>query len=140
MGIRNREAYFNLQAPGYDSDSSDDDEIINYLQYSNKMESVEREIMQLYKEKFNIDPRTEMGYSCYTEAEQIERYAQNIAFWQKLLLEYDDENEFESCASNPRYMYIKMKESEIRVNVFRKFDNEVLKQILSRVLELVNGD
>ena len=140
MGIRNREAYFNLQASDYDSDSSDDEDIIKYLQFSNRMESVEQEIMQLYKEKFNIDPRTEMGYSRYTEAEQIERYAQNITFWQKLLLEYDDEKDFESCASNPRYMYIKMKESEVRVNVFRKFDRDVLERIFSRVLELVNGD
>ena len=45
----------------------------------------EREIADLYKDKFNIDPITDKTHRIFTEEEQIERYAQNIAVWQKLL-------------------------------------------------------
>ena len=77
----------------------------------------------------------------FTEEEQIERCAQSIACWQKLLCEYN-EDDFESCTSNPRYFYIKMKESEVRVNIIRRCsaDKDVLEQILSRLLELVNNN
>ena len=80
----------------------------------------EREIIELYKEKLNIDPITDKTHRIFTEEEQVERYAQNIAFWQKLLREYN-ENDFDTCRSDPRYVYIKMKEYEVRTNTFNKF-------------------
>lgn len=135
MGIRNREAYFNLNTDRDDDDLMKDGEL--YLE----MLFVEREIMDLYKEKFNIDPLTENGHRYYTEQEQVERYAQNIAFWQKLLREYSD-HDFEAKRSNPRYVYIKMKEAEVRVNAFRRFDSDkaVLRKIITRLLELVKDN
>ena len=62
----------------------------------------------------------------------------NILFWQKLLREY---NENDSCTSDPIYVYIKLKESEVRVCIIRRFedDKNVLKQILNRACELVNN-
>ena len=132
MGIRNREAYFNLN-PDRDDGIMKDGEL--YLE----MLFVEREIMDLYKEKFNIDPLTENGHRYYTEQEQVERYAQNIAFWQKLLREYSD-HDFETNRSNPRYVYIKMKEAEVRVNAFRRVDKAVMRNILTRLLELVKDN
>ena len=131
MGIRNREAYFNLNTDRGDDDLTKDGEF--YLE----MLFVEREIMDLYKGKFNIDPLTENGHKYYTEQEQVERYAQNIAFWQKLLREYSD-HDIETNMSNPRYVYIKMKEAEIRTKTFNKFDNNkaVLRKIINRLSEL----
>jgi len=132
MGIRNREAHFNLH--------NDRDDLMKDDEFYLEMLFAEHEIMKLYKEKFNIDPLTENGHKYYTEQEQVERYAQNIAFWQKLLREYNEED-FESCTSDPRYFYIKMKESEVRVTAFRRFDNnkDVLRKIITRLLELVNN-
>jgi len=99
----------------------------------------ECEIMDLYKEQFNIDPRTDKSYQLFTEEEQVERYAQNKAFWQKLLREYN-QNDFDKCKSDPRYVYIKMKESEVRTNTFNKFKNHaILRKIITRLLELVNN-
>ena len=100
---------------------------------------VERAIMDLYKEKFNIDPLTENGHRYYPEEEQVERYAQHMAFWQKLLREYNDH---ETNRSNPRYLYIKMKEAEFRVDVFSKFESNkaVMRNIITRLLELVNDN
>ena len=132
MGIRNREAYFNLNPDRDDGIMKDG---VFYLE----MLFVERAIMDLYKEKFNIDPLTENGHRYYTEQEQVERYAQNIAFWQKLLREYSD-HDFETNRSNPRYVYIKMKEAEVRVNAFRRFDKAVMRNILTRLLELVKDN
>lgn len=132
MGIRNREAYFNLNPDR-------DDGIMKDGEFYLEMLFVEREIMDLYKEKFNIDPLTENGHRYYTEQEQVERYAQNIAFWQKLLREYSD-HDFETNRSNPRYVYIKMKEAEVRVNAFRRFDKAVMRKILTRLLELVKDN
>ena len=128
----------NTHECNHDSDSSDD--IMKDIKFWVGLKSAEQEIMQLYKEKFNIDPLSINTYKRFTEEEQIERCAQNIAFWQKLLREYN-EDDFESCTSNPRYFYIKMKESEVRVNIIRRFsaDKDVLEQILSRVLELNNN-
>ena len=128
----------NTHECNHDSDISDD--IMKYIQFSIGMKSAEQEIMQSYKEKFNIDPLNINTYKRFTDEEQIERCAQNISFWQKLLREYN-EDDFESCTSNPRYFYIKMSESEVRVNIIRRFstDKDVLEQILSRVLELVNN-
>ena len=121
----------NTQECNHDSDSSDD--IMKDIKFSIGMKSAEQEIMQLYKEKFNSDPLNINTYKRFTEEEQIERSAQNIAFWQKLLREYN-EDDFESCTSNPRYFYIKMKESEVRVNIIRRCsaDKALLELIPSR--------
>ena len=132
MGIRNREAYFNLNPDR-------DDGIMKDGEFYLEMLFVEREIMDLYKEKFNIDPLTENGHWYYTEQEQVERHAQNIACWQKLLREYSD-HDFETNRSNPTYVYIKMKEAEVRVNAFRRFDNAVMRKMLTRMLELVKDN
>ena len=136
MGIRNREAFFNLN-----TDRDDGNGIMNGGELYLGMLFAEREIMDLYTEKFNMDPLTENGHRFYTEQEQVERHAQNIAFWQKLLREYSD-HDFETNRSNPRYVYIKMKEAEVRVNVFSKFESNkaVLRKIIARLLELVKDN
>ena len=117
---------------------SSDDDIINDIIFSNGLRDAEHEIMKLYQETFNIHP-LDRSHKLFTRDEMIERSAQNMAFWQKLLREYD-ENDFDSCTSNPRYYYIKMKEAEVRVNIFKQFDNDkpLLKIIITRLLELVN--
>ena len=119
-------------------DSSD--EILKDIEFYNAMLLAERGIMELYKETFKIDPLFDTTYKMFTVERQIERYAQNLAFWQKLLREYDED---ESRTSNPRYVYIKMKESEARITVVKKFKDkypELMKQIFSRLLEIVNNN
>ena len=133
MGIRNREAYFNLNT------DKDDYDLMKYGEFYLETLFVERESMDLYKEKFNIDPLTENGHRYYPEEEQVERYAQNMAFWQKLLREYND-HDFETNRSNPRYVYIKMKEAEFRVKTFNTFNKAILRNIITRLLELVNDN
>ena len=84
------------------------------------LQLVEREIMQLYREKFNLDPLTENGFGYFTEQQQVGRYAQNLAFWQRLLHEYDNAN-FLAYVTTLRYMYIVMKEDEARRYVCYRF-------------------
>jgi len=120
------------------SDSSDDD-IMKDIRFSNGVMNAEREIMDLYKEAFNVDPLDRSPITLTSE-QRIERCALNIAFWQRLLQEYN-ENDFDTCTSDPRYFYIKMKEAEVRVGIIRRFedDKNALKQILNRACELVNN-
>ena len=70
----------------------------------------EREIMELYKDAFNVDP-LDRGPISLTSEQRTERCAQNIAFWQRLLRACNTDD-FAKCTSDPRYFYIKMKESE----------------------------
>ena len=95
--------------------------------------------MELYKDAFNVDPLDRSPISL-TSGQRIERCAQNIAFWQKLLREYK-EDDFDKCTSDPRCFYIKMKESEVKVDFIRRFeeDGDVLEQELKRACELVNN-
>ena len=122
----------------HDSDSSDD--IMKDICFSNGVMNAEREIMDLYKEAFNVDPLDRSPITLTSE-QRIERCALNIAFWQRLLREYN-ESEFDTCTSDPKYFYIKLKESEVRVGIIRRFedDKNVLKQILNRACELMNNE
>ena len=99
----------------------------------------EREILELYKDAFNVDPLDRSPISLTSE-QRIERCAQNIAFWQRLLRKYK-EDDFDKFTADPRYFYIKMKESEVRVGFIRRFEEggDVLEQILTRACELVNN-
>ena len=136
--IRNRKANNQLQNEIAAELNSSDEENIEFY---NAMLSAERGIMKLYKEAFKSDPLLDRTYRIFTEDQQVERYAQNLAFWQKLLREYD-EDDFESRTSDPKYVYIKMKESEVRLNVIDKFKDdypELLKRIFLRLLEIVNN-
>ena len=139
--IRRRKIKNELQneiAAELHDDSSD--EILKDIEFYNAMLLAERGIMELYKETFKIDPLFDTTYKMFTVERQVERYAQNLAFWQKLFCEYDED---ESRTSNPRYVYIKMKESEARITVVKKFKDkypELMKQIFSRLLEIVNNN
>ena len=56
----------NTQECNHDSDSSYDD-ITKCIKFPICMKSVEQEIMQLYKEKSNIDPIHDNTYKIFTE-------------------------------------------------------------------------
>jgi len=53
-----------------------------------KLLMVELEIMDLYKEEFNLDPRGNVEYKRYTRDEQVERYAKNAAFRDRLYIKH----------------------------------------------------
>ena len=107
------------------------------IRFSNGIMNAEQEIMKLYKDTFNVDPLDRSPITLTSE-QRIERCAQNIAFWQNLLREYNGDD---SRTSDPIYFYIKLKESEVRVGIIRRFedDKNALKQILNRACELVNN-
>ena len=102
-------------------------------------QAIENEIMELYQQKFGIDPRDESEHKFFTEEQQIERHAQNIAFWRNLKKEYDNVDIFEQPKS-PRFRYICQKEGEVSMGFFIKFSKipGVNHKIAERVQELMN--
>ena len=100
-------------------------------------QQIEEEIMTLYNNKFGLDP-LDKSERYFTEEEQIERHAQNVVFWRKLLKEYDDVSIFEQPKS-PRFRYIIKKEGEISMGFYKKFLNikGVNDRIGDRVKELM---
>ena len=74
--------------------------MLNKFMFFQMMEwhQIEDEIMELWHKKFDIDP-LDKSEKYFTEEEQIERHAQNIVFWRKLLKEYDNVDKFEQIKS-----------------------------------------
>ena len=99
---------------------------------------IEDEIMELWHKKFDIDP-LDKSEKYFTEEEQIERHAQNIVFWRKLLKEYDNVDKFEQIKI-PRFRYIRKKEGEISMTTYIKFKEfpEAIDKISNRIKELMD--
>ena len=128
MGIRTREAY-------YDAESDVEDNWENKsIDFYNEYFFAEYEIMEQYKEEFNIDPHNDKTNKRFTKEEQIDRYAKNFMFWLKLY------NEAENKEPNtPRFYYIKKKKSEFTIRMYNYFNDEqdTLKQIQQKISELI---
>ena len=103
-----------------------------------ELHQIEDEIMELWHKKFDIDP-LDKSEKYFTEEEQIERHAQNIVFWRKLLKEYDNVDKFEQIQS-PRFRYIIKKEGEVSMGFYKKYINfpEVNDKIGKRIKELMS--
>ena len=101
-------------------------------------QQIEEEIMELYHKKFGIDP-LDKSEKYFTEEEQIERHAQNIVFWRKLLKEYDNVDKFEQIKI-PRFKYICKKEGEISMTTYIKFLDypEQQEEMNKRIKELMD--
>ena len=101
-------------------------------------QQIEEEIMELYHQKFGIDP-LDKSEKYFTEEEQIERHAQNIVFWRKLLKEYDNVDKFEQIKI-PRFKYICKKEGEISMTTYIKFKEfpDAIDKIGNRIKELMD--
>ena len=101
-------------------------------------QQIEEEIMELYHQKFGIDP-LDKSEKYFTEEEQIERHAQNIVFWRKLLKEYDNVDKFEQIKI-PRFKYICKKEGEISMTTYIKFKEfpDAVDKIGNRIKELMD--
>ena len=123
MGMRAREAYYD-KSNETDSNDSDSDDSNSYDFYM-KILKVETEIMDLYKHEFGYDPREPNTISFYTEEETIERHAQNIVFWRKLLAKYDvkEPNDIHKVKSNIGWQYITKKADETALTFYPKFKN-----------------
>ena len=128
------------QTKDTDSVSDDDQSHDKMTAYMFKLFEIDCEMKQLYKEQFNIDPDTASGGSLFTEEEQIERYSQNIAFWQKLKAEYNDIDEMAQIR-DPRIQYIIKQHDEIRMTAYIKFNRrpQVTEQIGKRVTEIMSS-
>ena len=103
-----------------------------------ELKCVEDEIMQLYNDKFNIDPY-DKSEAYFTEQEQIERYAKNMVFWNTLKNEYPHDYSMNVYArSDARFKYITNKRQEFRMMMFGKFKNmpSISKKIHDRTNEL----
>ena len=101
-------------------------------------QQIEEEIMELYHQKFGIDP-LDKSEKYFTEEEQIERHAQNIVFWRNLLKEYDNVDKFEQIKI-PRFRYIRKKEGEISMTTYIKFKEfpDAIDKIGNRIKELMD--
>ena len=101
-------------------------------------QQIEEEIMELYHQKFGIDP-LDKSEKYFTEEEQIERHAQNIVFWRNLQKEYDNVDKFEQIKI-PRFRYICKKEGEISMTTYIKFLDypEQQEEMNKRIKELMD--
>ena len=129
------------QTKDIDSENDDDEQSPDKMTaYMFKFFEIDCEMKQLYKEQFNIDPDTASGYSLFTEEEQIERYSQNIAFWQKLKAESNDIDELTQIR-DPRIQYITKQHDKIRMSSYMKFNHrpQVIEQIGKRVTEIMSS-
>ena len=101
-------------------------------------QQIEEEIMELYHQKFGIDP-LDKSEKYFTEEEQIERHAQNIVFWRNLQKEYDNVDKFEQIKI-PRFKYICKKEGEISMTTYIKFKEfpDAIDKIGNRIKELMD--
>ena len=101
-------------------------------------QQIEEEIMELYHQKFGIDP-LDKSEKYFTEEEQIERHAQNIVFWRKLLKEYDNVDKFEQIKI-PRFRYICKKEGEVSMATYIEFLDypEQQEEMNKRIKELMD--
>ena len=101
-------------------------------------QQIEEEIMELYHQKFGIDP-LDKSEKYFTEEEQIERHAQNIVFWRNLEKEYDNVDKFEQIKI-PRFKYICKKEGEISMTTYIKFKEfpDAVVKISNRIKELMD--
>ena len=101
-------------------------------------QQIEEEIMELYHQKFGIDP-LDKSEKYFTEEEQIERHAQNIVFWRNLEKEYDNVDKFEQIKI-PRFRYIRKKEGEISMTTYIKFKEfpDAIDKISNRIKELMD--
>ena len=101
-------------------------------------QQIEEEIMELWHKKFDIDP-LDKSEKYFTEEEQIERHAQNIVFWRKLLKEYDNVDKFEQIKI-PRFRYIRKKEGEVSMTTYIKFKEfpDAIDKIGNRIKELMD--
>ena len=114
--------------------------MLNKFMFFQMMEwhQIEDEIMELWHKKFDIDP-LDKSEKYFTEEEQIERHAQNIVFWRKLLKEYDNVDKFEQIKI-PRFRYIRKKEGEISMTTYIKFKEfpDAIDKISNRIKELMD--
>ena len=101
-------------------------------------QQIEEEIMELYHQKFGIDP-LDKSEKYFTEEEQIERHAQNIVFWRNLEKEYDNVDKFEQIKI-PRFRYIRKKAGEVGMTTYIKFLNfpEQQEEMNKRIKELMD--
>ena len=99
---------------------------------------IEQEIMKSYQDKLGIDPESRQ-HKVFTEEEQIERYAKNIAFWQVLENEYDEDQMFKNI-TDLRWQYIKRMGGTVRMTTYEKFHNRthVIEAIYKRTNQLLN--
>ena len=69
---------------------------------------VELEIMDLYKEEFNLDPCGNVEYKRYTRDEQVERYAKNAAFWDRLYIKHCSNDVLQKPPTNKNKKRLKL--------------------------------
>ena len=146
--MRRREATQQTQSNSNTADISSDSDDVCHNRAKNvslyvSMLIIETEIMDLYKEQFGYDPREPQTYKYFTEEEQIERYAQNVVFWRKLLNEYNvkEPHDIHKVKTNMRWQYIMKKEGEVCMWFYKKFKDlpHVNEKIGQRVHELMNN-
>ena len=97
------------------------------------------EINDLYEKHFkiNLDSPFGRGFSVFNQDEQIERDAQNMAFWETLYNEY--EKGINAPIRNLRWQYLNRRCDNFRFNVYVFFinDSDMLDKIQHRANEIM---
>ena len=91
------------------------------------VDQVENEIAELYRKEFNIDSR-DTSFACFSEQEQIERYAKNLAFLQRLKRQCGNDHLYN------RQKYIEQMREQFESMLLFKFTSrpQMLEAILDR--------
>lgn len=95
---------------------------------------LDEEFKRKYKEYVGVEP-TDTSNSFFTEKQQIERYAKNIAFWKKELVDATFDSDGKTLA---RSFMISQAHSNIMNKIKKKFSPEIQKKIIERVEQLLD--
>ena len=115
--------------------------------YMAELGKIDCEIKILYNVHFNINANTTTAFNIYPKeeqipkygiTEQIEQYAQHVAFWTKIKNKYDCTHTLIQMTT-PRTQYIMRKYDNIRMEAYinLKHNKKATKQIQKRVMEIL---
>ena len=116
--------------------------------YMAKLAEIDYEIKILYNDHFNINTNTTSAFNIYPKeeqiaqygiTEQIEQYAQHVAFWTKLKDKYDCGNTLIQMIT-PRTQYIMRKYNNIRMDAYinLKHNKTATDKMKKKVTEILN--
>jgi hypothetical protein len=96
-----------------------------------------------YREKYfkymNVDSK-DVSLKSFTEQQQIERYAKNVAFWQTQYSEAGSNFDKTDGKTSARSFFVSNQYAEIIDMVKDKFSEDIQKEIVNRADQIVNDN
>jgi len=97
-------------------------------------DELDTEFKKKYEEEFGINPNDD-SYSEFDRTQNMERYARNIVFWRKNMIDIDLNSDGKTIA---RYSFVSNAHSNIIKRIYARFNDKEQKQIKNFVEELLN--